>query len=192
MDLVFATQNKNKIKEVKLLLPPEISILSLEDLNCFDDIPETADTLEGNAKLKADYITEKYALPCFADDTGLLIDCLDGAPGVYSARYAGPEANAEANIKKVLKEMTGCKQRSARFITSIALNLNGSTLYFNGKVEGRISIEKMGENGFGYDPIFIPAGFEQSFAQMPIDKKNSISHRGKALELLCDYLIKTL
>ncbi|WP_276389872.1 non-canonical purine NTP diphosphatase [Eudoraea chungangensis] len=192
MKLVFATQNRNKIKEVKLLLPSEINIISLAELHCHEDIPETADTLDGNAQLKAEFVWNKYALGSFADDTGLLIDALNGAPGVYSARYAGLQATADDNIDKVLHKMKNKSNRAARFITSIALNLDGSTHFFKGIIEGQISKERMGKKGFGYDPIFIPKGYQKSFAQMTPEEKNSISHRGRALEYLNTYLRKTL
>ena len=192
MNLVFATQNQHKIEEVRQLLPKGINVLSLKEIDCHDNIPETANTLEGNAQIKADFVTNKYNLPCFADDTGLIIDALNGAPGVYSARYSGPKGDSEENINKVLREMNNKSNRSARFITVVALNTANTTHFFKGIVEGHISMERMGDKGFGYDPIFIPKGYDISFAQMSLDEKNKISHRGQALHLLIDYLTKTL
>ncbi|MGB5355105.1 MAG: RdgB/HAM1 family non-canonical purine NTP pyrophosphatase, partial [Eudoraea sp.] len=159
---------------------------------CHDNIAETADNLEGNAQIKADFVTNKYNLPCFADDTGLIIDALNGAPGVYSARYSGPKGDSEENINKVLREMNNKSNRSARFITVVALNTTNTTHFFKGIVEGHISMERMGDKGFGYDPIFIPKGYDISFAQMSLEEKNKISHRAQALHLLIDYLTKTL
>jgi len=191
MDLVFATHNANKLKEVALLLPKGIRLISLEDLGCSEEIPETETTLEANAQLKADYITEHYGISCFADDTGLMIDGLNGAPGVYSARYAGEEKDSEKNIEKVLIELKNSTSRVARFKTVIALNLNKNRLLFDGVVEGTITTEKRGANGFGYDPIFIPLGYDQTFAQLPVNKKNEIGHRGKALQKLIAYLTQS-
>ena len=188
MDLVFATHNTNKLKEVGLLLPKNIRLISLEDIGCSEEIPETETTLEANAQLKADYITKHYGISCFADDTGLIIDALNGAPGVYSARYAGEEKDSEKNMEKVLKELKGSTSRKASFKTVIALNINSKRLLFKGIVEGKITYEKRGAKGFGYDPIFIPTGYDQTFAQLPIQIKNEISHRGKALQKLIKYL----
>jgi XTP/dITP diphosphohydrolase len=190
MDLVFATHNANKLKEVGLLLPKDIRLISLEDLGCKAEIPETGTTLEANAQLKADFITQNYGISCFADDTGLIIDALNGAPGVYSARYAGEEKDSEKNIEKVLLDLKNCTSREARFKTVIALNLNSKRYLFDGVVEGTISTEKRGANGFGYDPIFIPTAYDQTFAQLPLHIKNEISHRGKALQKLIKYLSK--
>ncbi|MGB5169845.1 MAG: non-canonical purine NTP diphosphatase [Eudoraea sp.] len=192
MNLVFATQNQHKIEEVRQLLPKGINVLSLKEIDCHDNIAETADNLEGNAQIKADFVTNKYNLPCFADDTGLIIDALNGAPGVYSARYSGPKGDSEENINKVLREMNNKSNRSARFITVVALNTTNTTHFFKGIVEGHISMERMGDKGFGYDPIFIPKGYDISFAQMSLEEKNKISHRAQALHLLIDYLTKTL
>jgi XTP/dITP diphosphohydrolase len=190
MDLVFATHNANKLKEVSLLLPKDIRLISLEDLGCHEEIPETETTLEANAQLKADYITKHYGISCFADDTGLIIDALNGAPGVHSARFAGEEKDSEKNMEKVLFELKNITSRTARFKTVIALNLNKKRILFEGVVEGTITKEKQGAQGFGYDPIFIPVGYDQTFAQLPIHIKNKISHRGKALQKLIIYLTK--
>ncbi len=191
MDLVFATHNANKLKEVSLLLPKTIRLISLEDLGCHEEIPETESTLEANAQLKADYISHHYGISCFADDTGLIIDALNGAPGVHSARFAGEEKDSEKNMEKVLFELKNITSRTARFKTAIALNLNKKSILFEGLVEGTITKEKKGAEGFGYDPIFIPIGYDQTFAQLPIQIKNEISHRGKAFSKLIAYLNKT-
>jgi len=190
MDLVFATHNVNKLKEVSLLLPKDIRLISLEDLGCHEEIPETGTTLEANAQLKADYITHRYRISCFADDTGLIIDAMNGAPGVHSARFAGEEKDSKKNIEKVLFKLENITSRTARFKTVIALNLNKERILFEGVVEGTITKEKKGAEGFGYDPIFIPIGYDQTFAQLPIEIKNEISHRGKALQKLIAYLSK--
>lgn len=189
MKLVFATNNKHKLDEVrKITSHHPVEIVSLAEINCFDDIPETADTLEGNALQKARYIQEKFGLNCFADDTGLEVEALNNAPGVYSARYAGPGHDSEANMKKLLHEMEGMENRKARFRTVIALVWNGKTYTFDGIVNGTITTAKRGENGFGYDPIFIPEGYEQTFAELGNDIKNQISHRAKAVEKLDEFL----
>lgn len=188
MKLVFATNNKHKLEEVRAIVGDRVEILSLNDINCHDDIPETADTLQGNALIKARYIHEKYNVDCFADDTGLEVEALDGAPGVYSARYAGVECDSQANMHKLLENLTGENNRKAQFRTVIALIIKGEEKLFNGIVKGEISREKMGNSGFGYDPIFIPEGFSQSFAQMSSEMKNSISHRYRATEQLSNYL----
>lgn len=189
MKLVFATNNKHKLDEVrKITSHHPVEIVSLAEINCFDDIPETADTLEGNALQKAHYIQEKFGLNCFADDTGLEVEALHNAPGVYSARYAGPGHDSEANMKKLLHEMEGKENRKARFRTVIALVWNGKTYTFDGIVNGTITTTKRGENGFGYDPIFIPEGYEQTFAELGNDIKNQISHRAKAVEKLDEFL----
>jgi XTP/dITP diphosphohydrolase len=172
MKLIFATQNENKVQEIQSLLPEYFKIITLKDIRCFDEIPETAETLEGNSLLKASFISETYNLNCFADDTGLEIEALDNRPGVYSARYAGPEKSAAANINKVLLELEGKTARNAQFRTIITLILNKSTFTFEGIVSGEIISEKRGENGFGYDPIFVPEGFEISSAQLEPDVKN--------------------
>ena len=189
MKLVFATNNKHKLDEVrKITSHHPVEIVSLAEINCFDDIPETADTLEGNALQKAHYIQKKFGLNCFADDTGLEVEALNNAPGVYSARYAGPGHDSEANMKKLLHEMEGKENRKARFRTVIALVWNGKTYTFDGIVNGTITTTKRGENGFGYDPIFIPEGYEQTFAELGNDIKNQISHRAKAVEKLDEFL----
>lgn len=188
MKLVFATHNQNKFKEVKELLPPHIELVSLTDINCYDEIPETAETLEGNAQLKADFVTKHFGLSCFADDTGLLVDALNGEPGVYSARYAGAHKNSEDNIKKLLSALQNNSNRSAQFKTAIALNLKKETIIFNGVATGLITNQKQGKNGFGYDPIFIPTGYEQTFAELPLPQKNKISHRSKAIQKLINHL----
>lgn len=191
MKLVFATNNKHKLDEVrKITARHNIEIVSLADINCFDDIPETADTLEGNALQKAQYIKEKFGMDCFADDTGLEVEALNNAPGVYSARYAGPNHDSEANMQKLLHELDGKENRKARFRTVISLILNGEIHTFDGIVNGYISTSKHGENGFGYDPIFVPEGYEQTFAELGNDIKNTISHRAKAVEKLDEFLTK--
>lgn len=190
MKLVFATHNQNKFNEVKALLPSHIELVSLTDIGCYDEIPETAETLKGNAKIKADFVTTNYELACFADDTGLLVDALYGAPGVYSARYAGKQKNADDNMNKLLSELKEKNTRTARFETVIALNLKEKNTYFTGIVEGEITEVKSGENGFGYDPIFQPKGYHQTFAELPMEVKNKISHRGKAIAQLMEYLHK--
>ncbi|MEZ4971262.1 MAG: non-canonical purine NTP diphosphatase [Flavobacteriaceae bacterium] len=184
MQLVFATHNPNKLQEVQILFPKGIKLLSLEDIGCMDEIPETAKDLEGNATIKANFITENYGYPCFADDTGLLVDALDGAPGVYSARYAGEQKNADDNMDKLLLQLNGQTNRSAHFKTVIALNINNEQFLFKGIVEGEITTQKRGGKGFGYDPIFRPNGYDKTFAEMPILLKNKISHRAKAIEEL--------
>ena len=187
MEIVFATNNKNKIKEVQALLPSSIKLLSLKDIGCFEEIDETETTLKGNAKLKADYITKNYGYDCFADDTGLEVESLNGAPGVYSARYAGVDGDSEKNMEKLLAEMILHTNRKAQFQTVIALNLKGKQHFFNGICTGEILKEKSGSSGFGYDPIFKPTGFDISFAEMTIEEKGKISHRGKAVSKLIDF-----
>lgn len=189
LKLVFATNNQHKLEEVQAMLT-NFDIVSLADINCFEDIPETADTLEGNAILKANYVTEKYGLDCFADDTGLEVDALNNEPGVYSARYAGEDNNAEANMAKLLKNLENNPNRNAQFKTAIALNIQGKQFIFEGICEGTILTEKRGKSGFGYDPIFMPDGFNTSFAEMEMNEKGNISHRGKAIEKLVTFLNK--
>lgn len=191
MKLVFASNNKNKIAEIQSMLPESITILSLEDINCFEDIPETADTIEGNAILKADYVTQKYGYDCFADDTGLEVDAINGEPGVYSARYAGEQKNADDNMNKLLKALENNKNRSAQFKTVITLNLEGKQYLFTGIAKGEITETKTGTNGFGYDPIFKPENFDKTFAELPLEIKNTIGHRGKAVQQLIDFLSTT-
>lgn len=188
MKIVFATNNRHKLEEVRAIVGDRVEVLSLNDIDCHDDIPETADTLQGNALIKARYIYDKFGVDCFADDTGLEVDALGGEPGVYSARYAGEECCSEANMHKLLHNLTGKIDRNAQFRTVIALIINGEEKLFNGIVKGTIAEEKMGDSGFGYDPIFIPEGFSESFAQMSSDQKNSISHRYRATKQLSDYL----
>ena len=190
MQLIFATQNPNKLNEIKLLIPRSINLVSLEDLGFTEEIPEVADTLEGNAVIKAKVIYEKYGITSFADDTGLEVKELGGKPGVYSARYAGEDKNAESNIKKLFDELKGIKDRSACFRTVIAVISNGKSIVFEGKVEGTIAEKSMGVQGFGYDPVFIPTGFTRSFAQMSLDEKNKISHRGIAIKKFVEWLAK--
>lgn len=189
LKLVFATNNKNKLKEVQAMLT-NFEIVSLAKINCFDDIPETADTLEGNAILKANYITEKFGYNCFADDTGLEVEALNNEPGVYSARYAGKDNNAEANMGKLIKELGNNSNRKAQFRTAVALNLEGKQYLFEGVCKGSILTSKQGGSGFGYDPIFMPNGFEKSFAEMDLKEKGAISHRGKAIQQLVTFLNK--
>ncbi len=188
MKLVFATNNLNKLAEVKKMLPKNIELLSLKDINCFDDIEETAITLDGNAKIKANHVTNKFNFNCFADDTGLEVESLNGAPGVYSARYAGEPSNSENNMQKLLTALNGKENRTAQFRTSICLNLNGKQFLFNGVCKGTILTKKHGEKGFGYDPIFQPQEFKQSFAEMSSEEKNTISHRGLAIKKLVEFL----
>lgn len=185
---VFATNNAHKLEEVTAILRDKIELLSMKDIHCHADIPETADTLEGNALLKARYIFENYNMDCFADDTGLEVEALNGAPGVYSARYAGPGHDSEANMDKLLHEMENKKNRKARFRTVIALILNGKEYLFEGIVNGTIINEKRGESGFGYDPIFVPDTYSQTFAEMGNDIKNQISHRAEAVKKLTAFL----
>lgn len=187
--LVFATNNSHKLEEIKAILGDRFEILSLKDIDCHEDIPETADTLEGNALIKARFVYNRYHLDCFADDTGLEVDALEGAPGVYSARYAGGAGHdSEANMKKLLHEMEGQTNRKARFRTVIAFIEGGQAKLFEGVVNGCITEKKCGESGFGYDPIFCPDGFEETFAEIGNEEKNKISHRANAVKKLCEYL----
>lgn len=189
MKLVFATNNQHKLHEIKQLLDDSIELLSLNDIGCDTDIPENQDTLEGNASEKSFYIFNKYGVNCFADDTGLEIESLNGEPGVYSARYAGEERNPENNMNLVLSKLNKIKNRKARFRTVISLVIDGHETQFEGIVNGYILEEKLGKVGFGYDPIFKPEGFDLSFAEMPLDEKNKISHRGRAVQKLVEFLI---
>lgn len=186
--LIFATNNQHKLEEVSHLIKDNYKILSLKDINCFEEIPETSDTIKGNASQKSHYIFDKFVIDCFADDTGLEIESLDGRPGVYSARYAGEEHNFEKNMNKVLAEMNGITNRKARFKTVISLILNGKENFFEGIINGIILTEKRGQEGFGYDPIFQPDGFDKSFAEMDLEEKNKISHRAIAIKNLVNYL----
>lgn len=187
---VFATNNAHKLEEVTAILGNKIELLSMKDINCHADIPETADTLEGNALLKARYIFENYQLDCFADDTGLEVEALNGAPGVYSARYAGDAHNSEANMKKLLQDMEGIENRKAQFRTVFALIINGKEHLFEGIVKGEITKHRHGTFGFGYDPVFIPEGYTQTYAEMGNELKNKISHRALATNKLCNFLSK--
>ena len=191
MKLVFASNNKNKIKEIQQLLPNAIELLSLEAIGCHEEIPETADTIEGNAILKANYVTQKYGYDCFADDTGLEVEALNGAPGVYSARYAGMQRNAEDNMNLLLENLKNQDNRTAQFKTVIALNINGKQQLFTGIAKGKITLKKSGNQGFGYDPVFQPEGYQETFADLDLEIKNQISHRGKATQLLISYLTET-
>lgn len=188
MKLVFATNNKNKIKEVQALMPERIQLLSLEEIGCNKDIPETSPTIEGNAIQKAKYVKEKYGYDCFADDTGLEVEALEGAPGVYSARYAGEAKDSNANMEKLLHELQGKKDRSARFKTVIALHLDSKLHTFTGICSGNIIFERKGLQGFGYDPVFQPEGKEVTFAEMSLEEKSQISHRARATRQLIDFL----
>lgn len=189
MQLVFASNNRHKIEEIQNLVPSSIQILSLQDIGCTEDIPETADTIEGNAILKANYVTQKYGYNCFADDSGLEIDFLNGAPGVYSARFAGEQKNDKNNIQKVLHELNGVDNRKAQFKTVIALNLNGEQKLFTGIIQGMITEIEKGVNGFGYDPIFQANDYEITFAEMNQSEKSAISHRGLAVKQLLSHIL---
>jgi len=186
--LVFATNNAHKLSEISKIMPEGFEIFGLKDIGCTAEIAETANTLEGNADLKAMYVYANFGLDCFADDTGLEVEALDGKPGVFSARYAGEDGNAEKNIDKLLKELQGKQNRKARFRTVISLMIKGEAKHFEGIVEGTIITNRKGLEGFGYDPVFVPDGYEQSFAQMPQSLKNKISHRGRATQKLLEYL----
>ena len=190
MKLVFATNNAHKLDEIRAILGNKIEILSLNDIDCHDEIPETADTLEGNALQKAMYIKEHYGYDCFADDTGLEVEALDGKPGVRTARYAGDDQDSQANMRKLLREMKGKDNRNARFRTAIALILDGEEHLFSGEVRGTITTEPMGDKGFGYDPVFIPEDTGKTFAQLGEDVKNHISHRARAVAKLTEFLNK--
>lgn len=191
MKLVFASNNKNKIKEIQSILSGSIQLLSLEEIGCHEEIPETADTIEGNAILKANYVTEKYGYDCFADDTGLEVTALNGEPGVYSARYAGEQKDSNDNMNKLLKSLSGIEDRSAQFKTVVALNLNGKQHLFTGIAKGNITLDKKGNHGFGYDPIFQPENYTETFAELASEIKNKISHRAKATNQLIDFLNST-
>jgi len=189
MKLIFATHNQNKLKEVRSLIPASITLLSLDDIHFEKDIEETATTIEGNALLKAKTIYEATSINCFADDSGLLVDALNGAPGVYSARYAGEQKNDNDNIEKLLLDLKGNPNRSAHFKTVMALVISGKEYLFEGIIQGKITEEKIGNNGFGYDPVFMPDGYNITFAQMDPGTKNSISHRGIALKKLIEFIL---
>ena len=189
MKIVFATNNKHKLEEIKGILGKDFEIVSLAEIGCHEDIPETGLTLEENARQKSTYIVEHYNHDCFADDTGLEVDALNGEPGVHSARYAeGTDHDSEANMRKLLSKMANVKDRTARFRTVISLIINGVEHQFEGRVEGRIATEKHGTEGFGYDPIFIPEGYDKSFAELGEEVKNQISHRARAVKKLAEYL----
>lgn len=191
MQLVFATNNLNKLKEVQSLVPNHIKLLTLSDILCIEDIPEKQATIEGNAIEKAEYIKTHYGYDCFADDTGLEVDALNGEPGVYSARYAGSQRNSEDNIKKLLSNLEDKTDRKAQFKTVIALHLHGKMHTFTGICKGEITKEKSGNNGFGYDPIFKAEGYDKTFAEISLDEKNKIGHRGKAVTQLIAFLSPT-
>lgn len=188
LSIVFASNNLHKINEIQQLIPSELKLLSLDSIGCFEEIPETALTIEGNAILKANYVTVKYGHYCFADDTGLEVEALNGEPGVYSARYAGEQKNANDNMQKLLKNLGSSTQRNAQFKTIICLNINGEQHLFEGIVKGKIGLEPKGNQGFGYDPIFIPDGYTTTFAEMSMEEKSKISHRGLAVEKLVRFL----
>lgn len=188
--IVFATNNAHKLEEARALAGDSFEILSLAEIGCHDDIPETADTLEGNALIKARWVKDRYGYDCFADDTGLMVDALDGAPGVYSARYAGPECDAVGNMRLLLRNLEGVADRHARFVTVIALILGELTEIFTGSVEGDIATEPHGTNGFGYDPVFIARESGLPFAEMSAEAKNAISHRGRAMRGLIEFLTR--
>ncbi len=188
MQIVFATNNLNKLKEVEALIPNHIKLLSLADILCIEDIPETQPTIEGNAIQKAEYIKANYGFDCFADDTGLEVEALNSEPGVFSARYAGPQRNAEDNMNKLLSNLENKSTRKAQFKTVVALHLNGELRTFTGVCKGEITKEKQGEKGFGYDPIFKADGYDKTFAEITLEEKNTIGHRGKAVKSLIAFL----
>lgn len=188
MKLVFATHNQNKFEEVKKLMPEYVELVSLDDIGCHEEIPETGKTLEENAKIKANHVTSKYGLPCFSDDTGLFIDALNGEPGVFSARYAGEDKNTQANIEKVLQELKGVTNRDAYFKTMLVLNIETKSFIFEGRIDGTITLAPKGNKGFGYDPIFMPNNRKMTFAELPLTVKNHIGHRGIALGKLVQFL----
>ena len=187
-EIVFATNNAHKLEEARAILKDCVKVLSLADINCHDEIPETAETLEGNALIKARWVKEKYGYDCFADDTGVMVDALDGAPGVYSARYAGEHCSPADNIKLLLEKLKGETNRNARFATVVALILGDKEYLFEGEVKGVIAEENCGKSGFGYDPVFLPENSSLSFAEMAPESKNAISHRGRAMTKLAGFL----
>lgn len=188
MQIVLATNNQNKIKEVQALVPKHIVLLSLKDIGCHEEIPETTGTIEGNAQQKASYVKDHYGYDCFADDTGLEVDALNGAPGVDTAHYAGPQRSSEDNMNKLLANLKQATSRKAQFKTVIALHLNRELKTFTGICKGEITSEKQGDQGFGYDPIFKAEGYDQTFAEIPLEEKNKIGHRGKAVQQLITFL----
>ncbi|RLD81874.1 MAG: non-canonical purine NTP pyrophosphatase [Bacteroidetes bacterium] len=190
MKIVFATNNQHKLKELQQILSMKFELLSLDDMKCFEEIPETSSTIEGNSMQKAEYVYNKFKMDCFADDTGLEIEALDGRPGVNSARYAGDERDMDKNIEKVFSELENANNRNARFKTVISLFLNGKKHQFEGIVNGKIIKDKKGQSGFGYDPVFVPNGYDITFAEMDAELKNKISHRGIAVQKLLRFLTK--
>ena len=188
MKIVFATNNPNKLSEIKALVPANIEIVSLKEIGCFDELPETQNTLKGNALQKAEYVSKKYNIACFSDDSGLMVKALNGTPGVFSARYAGPNCSSEDNMDKLLTALKNEENRQANFATVIALIINGEKHFFKGEIAGTISTERTGKDGFGYDPIFIPENETRSFAEMGKDEKGKMSHRGRAVEKLVEFL----
>jgi XTP/dITP diphosphohydrolase len=188
MELCFASNNEHKLSEIRPLLEPDFRILSLSDIGCFEELEETQNTLEGNSFQKADYVFRKYNVPCIADDSGLEVDALNGEPGVYSARYAGPQRNSDDNMNLLLKKLSDNRNRTAQFRTIITLVGFGPTQFFEGIVEGEIVQNKRGTKGFGYDPIFQPSGFDKTFAEMDLDEKNKFSHRARAIQKLIAFL----
>lgn len=187
-EIVFATNNSHKLEEARAILEGKVKVMSLAEIGCHDDIPETADTLEGNALIKARWVKERYGYDCFADDTGLMVEALGGAPGVYSARYAGEHCSPADNIKLLLKNLSGKTDRRARFATVVALILGNEEYLFEGEVKGMIAEENSGTAGFGYDPVFVPENSTLSFAEMAPEDKNAISHRGRAMAKLSEFL----
>ncbi|NLC49451.1 MAG: non-canonical purine NTP diphosphatase [Bacteroidales bacterium] len=190
MKIVFATNNKNKLDEIKKISVGQLEILSLSDINCHEDIPETGDTLKENALMKAQFVKDKFGLDCFADDTGLEVEALNNAPGIYSSRYAGPNCDPEDNMQKMIHELQDKENRNAQFKTVIALILNGEENYFEGTVKGEITHQKQGTNGFGYDPIFKPAGYDKTFGELSEELKNNLSHRAIATHKLVAFLLR--
>jgi XTP/dITP diphosphohydrolase len=192
MKLVFATHNAHKAEEIQSIMPEGIEVLTLDEIGCTEDIPETADTLEGNATIKAQFVADRYKVNCFADDTGLQIEALNGEPGVYSARYAGEQKDPKANMEKVLEKLKDVSNRNARFRTSIALYLDGTMYHFDGIVNGAITKGQRGNDGFGYDPIFEPEHCGKTFAEMELSEKNTMSHRARAISQMIEFLKKYL
>lgn len=188
MKLCFASNNEHKLAEVRQIVGDRYEVVSLQDIGCQEELAEDQDTLEGNSRQKAEYVWQQYGVNCFADDTGLEVEALGGAPGAYSARYAGPQRSSADNIALLLENLEGKTNRQARFRTSITLFLNGRMQQFDGIVQGHIAPAASGQTGFGYDPVFVPEGYEQTFAQMPAALKNSISHRGRAMQQLVQFL----
>lgn len=189
-EIVFATNNPHKLEEARAILKDSVKVLSLADIDCHDDIPETSETLEGNALIKARWVKERYGYDCFADDTGLMVEALDGAPGVYSARFAGDHCSPADNIALLLKKLKGIENRKAKFATIVALILNDKEYLFEGEVKGSIATDYCGNSGFGYDPVFIPENSSLSFAEMSPEDKNAISHRGRAMRKFADFMAK--